>query len=90
MVLGPIFKKIAQNLLSDPKKGKKFLDFIKTGKYKDKTGVVTDVEKEVLKVKPKDLDLETMTPKTPTPMKSGGLVRGVKIAKKGFRKAKIY
>jgi hypothetical protein len=89
MVVGPIVKKIAQTLV-DPKKGKNFLDFIKTGKYKDKTGVVTDVEKEVIKVKPKDLDLETITPTTPTPMKSGGLVRGVRIAKKGFRKVKIY
>jgi hypothetical protein len=89
MVVGPIVKKIAQTLV-DPKKGKNFLDFVKTGKYKDKTGVVTDVEKEVIKVKPKDLDLETITPTTPTPMKSGGLVRGVRIAKKGFRKVKIY
>ena len=89
MVVGPIVKKIAQTL-SDPKKLEKFTDFIKSGKYKDKAGKVTDVEKEVIKVKPKDLDLETITPKTTTPMKSGGLVRGVKIAKKGFRKAKIY
>ena len=89
MVVGPIVKKIAQTL-ADPKKGKNFLDFIKTGKYKDKTGVVTDVEKEVIKVKPKDLDLETITPKTPTSMKSGGLVKGVGIAKRGFRPAKKY
>ena len=89
MVVGPIVKKIAQTLV-DPKKGKNFLDFIKTGKYKDKTGVVTDVEKEVIKVKPKDLDLETLSPITPSKMKKGGLVRGVKIAKKGFRQAKKY
>ena len=89
MVVGPIVKRIAQTL-ADPKKLEKFTDFIKTGKYKDKTGVVTDVEKEVIKVKPKDLDLETITPTTPTPMKGGGLVRGVRIAKKGFRKVKIY
>jgi len=90
MVVGPIFKKIAQNLLSDPKKGKKFLDFVNTGKYKDKSGKVIDVDKEAAKVKPKDLDLETLPPTTPSKMKKGGLVRGVRIAKKGFRKTKIY
>ena len=40
--------------------------------------------------KPKDLDLETLTPTTPSKMKKGGLVRGVRIAKKGFKKTKIY
>jgi hypothetical protein len=89
MVVGPIAKKIAQTL-SDPKKLEKFTDFIKTGKYKDKVGKVTDVEKEVIKVKPKDLDLETLSPITPSKMKKGGLVRGVRIAKKGFKKTKIY
>ena len=89
MVIGTVVKKIAQTL-ADPKKAQKFKDFINTGKYKDKVGVVTDVEKEVIKVKPKDLDLETLSPITPSKMKKGGLVRGVKIAKKGFRQAKKY
>jgi hypothetical protein len=85
MVVGPIVKKIAQTL-SDPKKLDKFTDFIKTGKYKDKVGKVTDVEKEVIKVKPKDLDLETLSPITPSKMKKGGLIKGLpKLAKKGWR-----
>lgn len=88
-MIGPIVKGIAKSL-ADPKKAQKFKDFINTGKYKDKAGNVTNVEKEVIKVKPKDLDLETLPPTTPTPMKIGGMVRGIRIAKKGFRKAKIY
>ena len=88
-MIGPIAKKIAKSL-ADPKKLEKFTDFIKTGKYKDKAGNVTDVGKEAAKVKPKDLDLETMDSPTRSKMKKGGLVRGVKIATKGFRKAKIY
>ena len=86
-----IAKKIAQLLKANPEKQKKFLDFIETGKYKDKdTGKIIDVDKEAAKVEPKDLDLETMDPPTRSNMKKGGLVRGVKIATKGFRKAKIY
>jgi hypothetical protein len=66
---------------------KKFLKFIKKGKYKDKTGKKIDIDKEAAKVKPEDLDLETMKPSTPTKMKNGGLVRSgkPKLAKKGWR-----
>ena len=86
-----VAKKIAQLLKANPEKQKKFLDFIETGKYKDKdTGKIINVDKEAAKVEPKDLDLETMDSLTRSKMKKGGLVRGVKIAKKGFRKAKIY
>jgi hypothetical protein len=88
-MIGPIAKKIAKSL-ADPKKLEKFTDFIKTGKYKDKAGNVTDVGKEAAKVKPKDLDLETLPSTTPSLMKMGGMVRGIRIAKKGFRKVKIY
>jgi hypothetical protein len=66
---------------------KNFLKFIKKGKYKDKTGKTIDIDKEAAKVKPKDLDLETMKTSTPTKMKNGGLVRSgkPKLAKKGWR-----
>jgi hypothetical protein len=39
---------------------KKFLKFVKKGKYTDKTGKKIDIDKEAAKVKPEDLDLETM------------------------------
>jgi hypothetical protein len=66
---------------------KKFLKFVKKGKYTDKTGKKIDIDKEAAKVKPKDLDLETMKTSTPTKMKNGGLVRSgkPKLAKKGWR-----
>jgi hypothetical protein len=66
---------------------KKFLKFVKKGKYTDKTGKKIDIDKEAAKVKPEDLDLETMKPSTPTKMKNGGLVRSgkPKLAKKGWR-----
>jgi hypothetical protein len=66
---------------------KNFLKFIKKGKYKDKTGKKIDIDKEAAKVKPEDLDLETMKTSTPTKMKNGGLVRSgkPKLAKKGWR-----
>jgi len=58
------------------KKAKNFLDFIKTGKYKGK-----NVDKEAQKVKPGELDLETMTPPSQKKMASGG------IALRGFGRA---
>jgi|TARA_A100001391_G_scaffold801_2_gene1197 hypothetical protein len=58
------------------KKVKNFLNFIKTGKYKGK-----DLEKEVNKLNPKELDLETMPTPSQKKMKKGG------IAKRGFGKA---
>jgi hypothetical protein len=58
------------------KKVKDFMDFIKTGKYRGK-----NVDKEVQKVKPGELDLETMTPPTKTKMAGGG------IALRGFGRA---
>ena len=58
------------------KKVKNFLNFIKTGKYKGK-----DLEKEVNKLNPKELDLETMPTPSHKKMKKGG------IAKRGFGKA---
>jgi hypothetical protein len=66
---------------------KKFLKFVKKGKYTDKTGKKIDIDKEAAKVKPEDLDLETMKTSTPTKMKNGGLVRSgkPKLAKKGWR-----
>ena len=50
------------------KKVKDFMDFVKTGKYKGK-----DLEKEVNKLNPKELDLETMTPPSQKKMAKGGL-----------------
>ena len=50
------------------KKIKDFLDFVKTGKYKGK-----NVDKEAQKVKPEELDLETMTPPSQKKMATGGL-----------------
>jgi hypothetical protein len=50
------------------KKVKDFLDFVKTGKYKGK-----NVDKEAQKVKPEELDLETMTPPSQKKMATGGL-----------------
>jgi hypothetical protein len=66
---------------------KKFLKFVKKGKYTDKTGKKIDIDKEAAKVKPEDLDLETMKTSTPTKMKNGGLIRSgkPKLAKKGWR-----
>jgi hypothetical protein len=66
---------------------KNFLKFVKKGKYTDKTGKKIDIDKEAAKVKPEDLDLETMKTSTPTKMKNGGLVRSgkPKLAKKGWR-----
>ena len=66
---------------------KKFLKFVKKGKYTDKTGKKIDIDKEAAKVKPEDLDLETMKTSTPTKMKNGGLVLSgkPKLAKKGWR-----
>ena len=66
---------------------KKFLKFVKKGKYTDKTGKKIDIDKEAAKVKPEDLDLETMKTSTPTKMKNGGLVRSgkPKLGKKGWR-----
>jgi hypothetical protein len=66
---------------------KKFLKFVKKGKYTDKTGKKIDIDKEAAKVKPEDLDLETMKTSTPTKMKNGGLVRSgkPKLTKKGWR-----
>ena len=49
-----------------PKKVKDFLKFVKDGKYKDKTGKITDTNK---KVKNSELDLETMAP--PSQKKNG-------------------
>jgi len=64
------------------KKVKDFMDFVKTGKYKDsKTGKIKNIDKEVQKVKPGELDLETMTPPTKTKMAGGG------IALRGFGRA---
>ena len=41
-----VAKKIAQLLKANPEKQKKFLDFIETGKYKDKdTGKIINVDK---------------------------------------------
>ena len=51
-------------------KAKDFLNFVKTGKYKDKTGKVTDTNK---KIKKNELDLETMTPPSQKKMAKGGL-----------------
>ena len=50
------------------KKIKDFLEFVKTGKYKGK-----NVDKEAQKVKPEELDLETMTPPSQKKMATGGL-----------------
>jgi hypothetical protein len=58
------------------KKVKEFLDFVKTGKYKGK-----NVDKEAQKVKPGELDLETMTPPSQKKMAGGG------IALRGFGRA---
>ena len=52
------------------KKVKDFLDFVKTGKYKDKTGKITDTNK---KVKKSELDLETMKSPSKKKMAKGGL-----------------
>ena len=52
-----------------PQKVKDFLKFIKDGKYKDKTGKITDTNK---KVKNSELDLETMTPPSQKKMAHGG------------------
>jgi hypothetical protein len=52
-------------------KAKDFLNFVKTGKYKDKTGKVTDTNK---KIKKNELDLQTMQSPTKKKMAKGGIM----------------
>jgi len=71
MATGFLIKQILKHgAKKGPKKVKDFLKFVKDGKYKDKTGKITDTNK---KIKKSELDLETMTPPSQKKMANGGL-----------------
>ena len=90
MVANFLLKQILKHgVKKGTKKVKDFLGWVKTGNYKDpKTGKIKNIDKEVQKLKPEELDLETMIPPTKTKMAEGGQVlRSGKprLARKGWK-----